>query len=164
MPQTQKVDDGFVVAIHYALHVDGKLVDASPATQPLQFIQGMGHLVPGLEHELYDMSPGDHKTVRVTPKDGYGEPDPAAFMDVPREAFPANVPLTPGTELQLQDRAGQPTYARIQSVSDEIIRLNMNHPLAGKTLEFDVTIADVRPATPEEVAHGHVHTGTTPSA
>jgi FKBP-type peptidyl-prolyl cis-trans isomerase SlyD len=80
-------------------------------------------------------------------------------MDVPREAFPAGVPLIPGTELQLQDKTGHPVYARIQSVSDQVIRLNMKHPLAGKTLDFAVTIAAVRAATEDEVAHGHVHTG-----
>ncbi len=159
MTDELKVDDGAVVSIHYTLHVNGLLVDASRETEPLQFIQGMGHIVPGLEHELYDMHVGEHKSVRVIAKDGYGEVDSAAFMDVPREAFPTGVPLNPGTELQLQDKAGHPVYARIQAVSEAVIRLNMNHPLAGKTLDFDVTIADVRPATADEVAHGHVHTG-----
>ncbi len=159
MPENLKVDDGVVVSIHYTLHVDGQLVDASSETEPLQFIQGMGHIIPGLEHELYDMQIGERKSVRVAPEQGYGLPDEAAFMDVPREAFPAGVPLEPGTELQLQDRAGHPVYARIQGISDQVIRLNMNHPLAGKTLDFDVTIAGVRQATADEVAHGHVHTG-----
>ena len=148
--------------MQYTLHVDGQLVDASSETEPLQFIQGMGHIIPGLEHELYDMQIGERKAVRVAPSDGYGEVDAAAFMDVPREAFPTGVPLVPGTELQLQDRTGHPAYARIQAVPDEVIRLNMNHPLAGKTLDFDVTIAAVRPATEEEVAHGHIHTGDHP--
>ncbi len=163
MTEALKVDDGVVVSMHYTLHVDGQLVDASSESKPLQFIQGMGHIIPGLEHELYDMRIGDHKSVRVAAKDGYGEVDEAAFMDVPRGSFPANVPLDPGTELQLQDRNGHPVYARIQAVSPEVIRLNMNHPLAGKTLDFDVTIASMRPATEEEVAHGHVHTGGQPA-
>ncbi len=164
MAETLKVDDGVVVSMHYALHVDGRLVDASSEAEPLQFIQGMGHIIPGLEHELYDMEVGQRKTVRVSASDGYGELDEAAYMDVPREAFPAGVPLEPGTELQLQDKAGHPVYARIQAISDSVIRLNMNHPLAGKTLDFDVTIAAVRAATADEVAHGHVHTGTTSEA
>ncbi len=159
MDETLKVDDGVVVSLQYTLHVDGQLVDSSTATQPLQFIQGMGHIIPGLEHQLYDMKLGERKSVRVTPKDGYGIPDEAAFMDVPREAFPAGVPLEIGTELQLQDHAGHPVYARIDAISEVVVRLNMNHPLAGKVLDFDVTIAGMRPATPEEVSHGHVHTG-----
>lgn len=154
-----KVDDGVVVSMHYTLHVDGELVDASSESEPLQFIQGMGHIVPGLEHQLYDMKPGERKSVRVKPIDGYGLPDEAAFMDVPVGAFPTDVPLEAGTELQLQDKAGHPVYARIQDISDQVIRLNMNHPLAGKTLDFEVTIAGMRPATEDEVSHGHVHTG-----
>jgi len=162
MTKALKVDDGVVVSMHYSLHVDGQLVDVSSEAEPLQFIQGMGHIIPGLEHELYDMQIGERKTVRVAPVDGYGEVDTAAFMDVPRQAFPVGVPLIPGTELQLQDQTGHPAYARIQSVSDQVIRLNMNHPLAGKTLDFEVTIAAVRPASEDEVAHGHVHTGEHP--
>jgi FKBP-type peptidyl-prolyl cis-trans isomerase SlyD len=159
MAEALKVGDGVVVSMQYTLHVEGKLVDASSEAEPLQFIQGMGHIIPGLEHELYDMQIGESKTVRVSPVDGYGEVDTEAFMDVPREAFPDGVPLVPGTELQLQDKAGHPAYARIQSVSDQVLRLNMNHPLAGRTLDFEVTIAAVRAATEDEVAHGHVHTG-----
>lgn len=159
MKDALRVDDGVVVSMHYTLHVDGQLVDASSESKPLQFIQGMGHIIPGLEHELYDMQVGDQKSVRVSASDGYGEVDEAAFMDVPRESFPANVPPAPGTELQLQDKNGHPVYARIQAVSPEVIRLNMNHPLAGKTLDFEVTIASMRPATDEEISHGHVHTG-----
>jgi FKBP-type peptidyl-prolyl cis-trans isomerase SlyD len=154
-----KVDDGHVVSMHYSLHVDGKLVDTSSSGEPLQFIQGMGHIIPGLEHELYDMRVGDEKKVSVSPGEGYGEHDPAAFMDVPRSAFPADVPLQVGTELELRDQSGHPAQARIETVSDDNIRLDMNHPLAGKNLDFDVRITDLRPATEDEVSHGHVHTG-----
>jgi FKBP-type peptidyl-prolyl cis-trans isomerase SlyD len=143
--------------MHYALHVDGQLVDSSEGSEPLQFIQGMGHIIPGLEHELYDMRIGDSKRVVVDAKDGYGEIDPDAFMDVPRHAFPSNVPLETGTELELRDQSGHPVYARIDSISNDNVHLNMNHPLAGKELHFDVKIADLRHATDEEISHGHVH-------
>ena len=159
MPESLKVDDGNVVSMHYTLRVDDEVVDTSVGGEPLQFIQGMGHIIPGLEHELYDMKIGDSKNVTVSPKDGYGESDDAAFMDVPREAFPTDVPLERGTELELRDQSGHPVYARVQDVSEENIRLDMNHPLAGKELHFDVTIAGLRAATEEEVSHGHVHTG-----
>jgi FKBP-type peptidyl-prolyl cis-trans isomerase SlyD len=152
-----KVDDGQVVSMHYTLHVDGKVVDSSEAGEPLQFIQGMGHIIPGLEYELYDMKIGESKNITVPPKDGYGETDETAFMDVPREAFPTDVPLEKGTELELRDQSGQPMFARVDAVSEESIRLNMNHPLAGKELHFDIKIAGLRPATEEEVSHRHVH-------
>jgi FKBP-type peptidyl-prolyl cis-trans isomerase SlyD len=141
----------------YVLQVDGKIVDSSESSEPLQFIQGMGHIIPGLEHELYDMQVGDNKTVVVQAKDGYGEVDPEAYMDVPREAFPTEIPLEKGTELELRDQSGHPMLARIDTISSDNIRLNMNHPLAGKELHFDVKIAGLRPATDEEVSHGHVH-------
>ncbi len=159
MSDETKVDDGKVVSMHYTLHVEGKLVDTSEGGEPLQFIQGMGHIIPGLEHELYDMQVGDSKNVTVSAKDGYGEADADAFMEVPRDAFPDTVPLVKGTELELRDQSGHPVYARIDRVTEKDVRLNMNHPLAGKELHFDVTIAAVRPATEEEVSHGHVHTG-----
>ncbi len=151
------VDDGQVISMHYTLHVDGKLVDTSEGGEPLQFIQGMGHIIPGLEHELYDMKVGDSKRVNVQPGKGYGVVDEEAYMDVPRKAFPANIPLELGTELQLRDQSGNPMYARIETISDENIRLDMNHPLAGKVLIFDVKIAGIRPAAEEEVLHGHIH-------
>lgn len=159
MSDDLKVDDGKVVSMHYTLHVDGRVVDSSEGGEPLQFIQGMGHIIPGLEHQLYDMQVGDAKSITVSPREGYGETDETAFMDVPRQAFPDNVPLDKGTELELRDQAGNPVYARIDGVSDDNIRLDMNHPLAGKELNFDVKIAGLRDATEEEVSHGHVHSG-----
>ncbi len=160
MEETTKMDqvnDGQVVSMHYTLLVDGKVVDSSEGGDPLQFIQGMGHIIPGLEHELYEMKVGESKHVTVQPQEGYGETDDTAFMDVPRDAFPADVPLERGTELELRDQSGHPMFARVDQVSEENVRLNMNHPLAGKELNFDVKIAGLRPATEEEVSHGHVH-------
>ncbi len=157
MTENAKVDDGQVVSMHYTLHVDGEMVDTSQGAEPLQFIQGMGHIIPGLEHELYDMHVGESKKVSVAPQDGYGKVDPEAFMEVPRSAFPAEVPLKVGTQLELKDKSGHPSMARIDSVTDENVLLDMNHPLAGKQLDFDVTIAALRTATDEEVSHGHVH-------
>lgn len=158
MTEQTKIDDGQVVSMHYTLHVDGRVVDSSEGGTPLQFIQGMGHIVPGLEHQLYEMKVGDSKEVTVAAKDGYGEVDTEAFMDVPREAFPENVPVNEGTELELRDQSGHPVYARIEEVQDKNVRLNMNHPLAGKELHFAVKIADLRPATQDEISHGHIHT------
>jgi FKBP-type peptidyl-prolyl cis-trans isomerase SlyD len=158
MSEIAKVNDGQVVTMHYTLHVDGEMVDTSHGAEPLQFIQGMGHIIPGLEHELYDLHVGESKKVSVAAKDGYGPVDPAAFMDVPRSAFPSDVPMQVGTKLELKDKSGHPSIARIADVTDARIVLDMNHPLAGKQLDFDVTIAALRPATEEEVSHGHVHT------
>ncbi len=158
MAELKKVDDGQVVSMHYALQVNGQVLDSSEGGEPLQFIQGMGHIISGLERELYEMKIGDSKKVIVAAKDGYGEIDMEAFMDVPRDSFPTDVPAEIGIELELRDQSDHPVYARIETVSADNVRLNMNHPLAGKELHFDVKIADLRPATDEEVSHGHVHT------
>jgi FKBP-type peptidyl-prolyl cis-trans isomerase SlyD len=159
MSEEMKVDEGRVVSMHYTLHVDGKVVDTSEGGEPLQFIQGMGHIIPGLEHELYDMKVGDKKDVVVAAKDGYGELNEDSYMDVPRDSFPPDVPLKEGIEMELRDQNDHPMYARIDQVADDHVRLNMNHPLAGKELHFSVQIAHLRAATDEEVSHGHVHSG-----
>ncbi len=115
MTESMKVEDGHVVSMHYTLHVDGEMVDTSQGSEPLQFIQGMGHIIPGLEHELYDMQVGESKTVAVEPKDGYGDVDSDAFMEAPRDAFPADIPLEVGTQLELKDKSGHPSIARIEA-------------------------------------------------
>jgi FKBP-type peptidyl-prolyl cis-trans isomerase SlyD len=158
MTESGKVDDGQVVAMHYTLHVDGEMVDTSKGAEPLQFIQGMGHIIPGLERQIYDMQVGESKRLSIEPQDGYGEMDIEAFMDVPCDSFPGEIPMEVGTQLELKDKSGHPSIARIDAVTGDHVRLNMNHPLAGKRLDFEITIESVRPATEDEVSHGHVHT------
>ena len=157
MAEEMKVNDGQVVSMHYTLHVDDQVADSSEGGEPLVFIQGQGHIIPGLEQALYDLKVGDTKQLVVAAADGYGEVDAEAFMQVPREAFPPDVPLKIGTEMELRDQSDHPVYARIEQISEKDIRLNMNHPLAGKELHFSVKIAGLRPATDEEISHGHVH-------
>ena len=157
MSDTMKVEDAFVISMDYTLQVDGQVMDTSEGSDPLEFIQGQHHIIPGLENALYGMSIGDSKKVVVSAKDGYGEVDKEAYMDVPRGEFPPDVPAKVGTELELRDQTDHLVYARIEEVTKENIRLNMNHPLAGKELHFDVKITAIRPATDEEISHGHVH-------
>lgn len=151
------VQDGQVVLMEYSLHVGGELIDTSAGREPLEFLQGAGNIIPGLEDELYGLEIGEAKNVTVAAEDGYGELDPDAFIDVPREQFPAEIPLEVGVELQVQDESGHPMMARIDSVDDDNVRLDFNHPLAGKELVFDVKIVGLRDATDEEMEHGHVH-------
>ena len=157
MSEVLKVQDGQVVSMDYTLRVDGEVMDSSNGHEPLEFLQGAGNIIPGLEQELYGMSVGDSKLVIVQPEDGYGLVDPEAFVDFPREEFPANIPLEKGVEIQVTDENGHPMGARIHSVSDESVKLDFNHPLAGKQLHFDAKIVGLREATSEEHAHGHVH-------
>jgi len=157
MNELQKVEDGLVVSMDYILHVDGELVDESTEKEPLEFIQGSGGIIPGLEKALYGMAIGDSKVVQVSAKDGYGEVDEDAFSDVPRDQFPDDIPLEEGIELQVRDEDGSMMQACIDNISDTTIRLDFNHPLAGMDLLFNIKIVGLRQATAEELEHGHVH-------
>ena len=157
MSEELTVQDGQVVSMEYTLKVDGVVTDSSEGREPLQYVHGAGNIIPGLEREMTGMTVGDSKDVTVLAAEGYGEQDDSAFMDVPREQFPDEIPMQVGTELQVQNQAGQPMFARIEQVGDQSVRLNFNHPLASKDLHFNVKVVDLREATPEEIEHGHVH-------
>ncbi len=157
MSDELKVQNGQVVSMDYTLHVNGELLDTSEGREPLEFLQGSGNIIPGLERELYGMVIGESKDVTVAPADGYGTVDPQAYVEVPRNQFPEEIPMKTGTEIQVRDQSGQPMYARIEEVGDETVKLNFNHPLAGKELQFNVKIVRLRSATDEEVNHGHAH-------
>lgn len=148
-----------VVTLDYLLKLDdGEEIDRSDNLDPFQFLQGHGQIIPGLERELYGMQVGDEKQVTVAPADGYGEFDPNDFDTVPRDIFPADMELTEGQQLQLRDAdSGQVYQATVSELDDENVVLDFNHPLAGETLIFQIKIADLRAATSEELAHGHVH-------
>ena len=152
------INKDVVVSLDYKLHVDGELIDSSEQDYPIQFLQGRGEIIPGLENELYGMKVGEQKQVIVPPAQGYGEFDPEAFAEIPRSEFPKDFPLEPEVEVQLRDEDGEVVDAYIESVDDKLVYLNLNHPLAGKELHFSVTVVELREPTPEELEHGHVHT------
>lgn len=157
MSDATEVRDGQVVSMEYTLTVDDEVLDSSEGEAPLEFLQGGGNIIPGLERALYGMKVGESKSVVVAPGDAYGEFDDEAFTNVPREDFPPDVPLEEGTELHVTDDDGEESTAYIDSFDDQSVRLDFNHPLAGAELHFDVKIVGLREATPEELAHGHVH-------
>jgi FKBP-type peptidyl-prolyl cis-trans isomerase SlyD len=153
------VQEGVVVSMEYTLHVDGELLDSSEGQGPLQFLAGYGNIVSGLENEMMGMKIGDSKDVIVQPVDGYGEFDEEAFMKVPRNQFPKDMPVEVETELTVRDDEGQARYARIENVEGDVVTLNFNHPLAGAELHFNVKVVALREPNAEEVDHGHVHEG-----
>jgi FKBP-type peptidyl-prolyl cis-trans isomerase SlyD len=157
MSDILKVEDGQVVAMDYTLRVDGEVVDTSEGHEPLEFLQGVGSIIPGLERELYGMAVGESKKVVVAAVDAYGEFDKEALVEVPKGEFPAQVPLQLGIGLEVQAQNGETLHGRISNIGDETVELDFNHPLAGKELHFDVTIAALREASDEELLHGHVH-------
>ena len=153
----EQIADDVVVSLDYTLTVDNEVVDTSEDSEPIVFLQGHGNIIPGLEQALYGLAVGDQKEVVVQPADGYGELDPEAFADVPRKEFPPQIPMEVGIELQMRDKSGDILDARIDAVDEDTVRLDFNHPLAGKQLNFSVTVVSLRSASPEELEHGHVH-------
>jgi FKBP-type peptidyl-prolyl cis-trans isomerase SlyD len=153
-----QITDGMVVAIHYTLTDDaGSWIDSSSGGDPLEYLHGHGNIVPGLEKELAGKKAGDALKVRVAPKDGYGEHDPRGRGKVPRDSFPDDIELEPGMQFSGEGANGEEHVVWIAAVEKDHVVVDQNHPLAGQTLHFDVKIETVRPATSEELAHGHVH-------
>jgi len=153
------VQNGVVVSMEYTLKIDGEVIDSSEGQDPLEFLTGHGNIIAGLESEMIGMKVGESKDVVVAPEDGYGEYDEEAYLDVPKNQFPADMPVEEGLELTVRDDEGQARYARIESVEGETVRLNFNHPLAGDELHFNVKVVSLREPTGEELEHGHVHQG-----
>ena len=157
MGQVIVIKDDMVVSMDYTLHVDGEVVDSSNGKEPIEFLQGGGEIVYGLEQALYGMAAGESKHVVVVAEEGYGDVDPEAYGEFPLREFPEDVPLEPGVELNIRDEDGHSLEAVIESVGKNTVRLNFNHPLAGKDLRFDVTVVGMRAASKEELSHGHAH-------
>jgi FKBP-type peptidyl-prolyl cis-trans isomerase SlyD len=157
--QTESVEKGQVVTMEYTLHVDGEMLDSSKENGPLEFLAGYNNIISGLEREMIGMKVGEDKNVVVAPKDGYGEIDSKAFMEMKRSEFPQEIPVEVGVELNMSDKEGNQRYARIDSVSSDLVRLDLNHPLAGRELHFIVKVVGLREPTQEELQHGHVHVG-----
>ena len=142
-----------VVTIHYTLKDDAdKVIDSSSGSEPLAYLHGHGNIIPGLERELAGKSVGERLTVRVPAAEGYGEYDRALVQKVPRRALKGIANLKVGMRLQAGHQAVTVTH-----IAGDMVTLDGNHPLAGQNLNFDVEITAVRPATEEELAHGHVH-------
>ena len=153
-----KVGSGSAVAIDYKLHLgDGKVVDESTQEEPLSYIHGQGQIVSGLEQALEGLSPGDQKSVVVPPDEGYGETDPERVQEVPRSVFPAELEPAVGMQLMAHGPGGEAVPVTIRELKAKSVVVDLNHPLAGKTLHFEVKVRDVRAATEEELSHGHVH-------
>jgi FKBP-type peptidyl-prolyl cis-trans isomerase SlyD len=146
-PPAAAIENGSMVKIEYTLKDDaGAVLDTNKGKDALTFTQGQRQIVPGLEKALVGMRTGEEKKVTVKPEDGYGKVDPKAQMEVSKEAVPADA-LKVGTQLQGRSPTGQPILARVKEIKDKSVVLDMNHPLAGKTLYFDVKILGVeRPA------------------
>jgi FKBP-type peptidyl-prolyl cis-trans isomerase SlyD len=146
-----------VVSFHYTLRDEqGNVLDASGTRGPLSYLHGKNNIIPGLEEALEGKAAGDKVEVTVPPEQGYGARSESLVQIVPRDRFTEGAEIMPG----MQMRASGPQGARLVTVlrvERDFVTVDANHPLAGRTLHFSVEVADVRKATHEEIAHGHVH-------
>jgi FKBP-type peptidyl-prolyl cis-trans isomerase SlyD len=159
MAMDDRVQENDVVTIHYTLTVDDEIWDSTEGEfmEPIQFLIGQGLLIPGLEQALYGMQIGERRHIHLGPEMAYGELDEESFATVRKKDMPPEVPLEEGVELEMSDDEGDVIVGRISQVKGDKVLLDFNHPLAGKNLDFEIEILARRPATEEELAHGHVH-------
>ena len=146
-----------VVSIAYTLKDDaGEVIDSSAGGDPLVYIQGAGNLVSGLEKALEGRVKGDHVVVSVSPAEGYGSRDESLIRKIPVRKL-ANGKAVVGQRVRVQTDQG-PLILLVTAVHGDYATVDPNHPLSGKTLNFEVDVVEVRDATAEELHHGHVHT------
>lgn len=144
------VAEGKLVSLEYTLTLDDQtVVDSNVGDKPLTYTHGSHQIVPGLEKALDGMAVGDTKQVTVAPADGYGETDPKALQEVQKQLIPPDA-LKVGTRLQGKTPSGQMVYPRVAEIKDDTVVLDFNHPLAGKTLHFDVKVLNVQQAQTEQ--------------
>jgi FKBP-type peptidyl-prolyl cis-trans isomerase SlyD len=157
MTNPTAVADDVVVEIEYTLTVEGEILDSSEAEGPLAYLHGHDNIVPGLEKELSGKKVGESVSVTVSPEEGYGRYDEEAAAHVPREEIPADVPIEEGVEIIMEDEDGSVMAAMITWVGADEVKLDFNHPLAGRELGFEVKVVGLREPTEEEMEHGHAH-------
>ena len=152
------IDKNKVVSLNYTLtSVTGEVLDKSEADSPLDYLHGSGNLIPGLEKALEGKKTGDHLTVTVPPEEGYGLYDDGLILNLKKDRFDTENDVKIGMEFSGQTEDGEFHIFRVVSIKGDKVKVDGNHVLAGQTLNFDVSIAGIREATEEEIAHGHLH-------
>jgi FKBP-type peptidyl-prolyl cis-trans isomerase SlyD len=145
-----------VVSLVYVLKDDsGEILDQSGADAPLEYLHGRGNIIPGLEKALEGKAAGESFSLTVAPEDGYGPYHDQLVAEVPRDRFPEGE-LEVGTQFEAHEDGGVHVVT-VTGIEADKVTLDANHPLAGVTLHFAVTVAGVREASEEELAHGHIH-------
>ena len=156
------IEKHHVVAVHYTLNAledngEKSFIEKTDADNPFTFLYGVGMMLPKFEEELQGMSAGEQKSFTITAEEGYGEKQDDATVQLPVEMFEQSGMPPVGAILPLQDPEGNHLNAIVLEVSPEAVTVDLNHPMAGKTLHFDIEVVATRPATEEELAHGHAH-------
>lgn len=143
--------------MHYTLkNAEGEIIDQSEQQEPLVYIHGHGQIIPGLENAMDGRILGDKFQISIPPESGYGEFNQAMIQKVPLSMFDTVEPIEPGMQFHAETSNGMQVVT-VVAVDDNEVTLDGNHPLAGQNLHFEVEILQIRPATTEELDHGHVH-------
>lgn len=155
-----QISQNTVASIDYNLKdADGQVLDTSEGREPLTYLHGAGNLIPGLESALEGNEPGDTVSVTVDPSEGYGERDENLIQQVPKQAFEGVDQVESGMRFQATDEQGERRIVTVTGVEGDEVTVDANHPLAGQSLNFEVSVVDVREASQEEIEHGHAHSG-----
>ena len=154
-----KITQNAVVEFSYDLEVDGQIVDRTTNEKPLDYIHGTGSLLPKLEAQIEGMEPGDKFDVTLSPADGYGEVDPSRIIDLPKSAFEVNGEvredlLVPGNTIPMMNSMGGVIPGVVIEVTEDSVKMDLNHQMAGKTLHFTGEILTVREATEKDLTEG----------
>jgi FKBP-type peptidyl-prolyl cis-trans isomerase 2 len=142
--KTLVVSEGKSVKVHYTLTVDGKVMDSSNGREPLQFKAGSHQMIPGFEKAVMGMKVGEKKSFKVSPEEGYGLEDPKAIQDVLKTQLPPDITPTAGMTLYAKTKDGKRFPVKIVEVKKDVVVMDFNHPLAGKTLNFDVEVVEIK--------------------
>ena len=152
-----QVADNMAVSIHYTLtNDDGEVLDSSIGDEVLVYLHGGGNIISGLEKALHGKATGDKFNVRIAPEDAYGELMEEMIQVISRDMFEGIDNIEVGMQFHADVSSGTGVVT-VVNIEDDDITIDGNHPLAGLALTFDVEVIDVRPATEEEAAHGHIH-------
>lgn len=156
------IENNHVVAVNYKLHTieangEQVFVEETTAENPLTYLHGVGMMIPKFEDEMNGLSAGDKKSFTISPEEGYGTIDPNAVAQLPLDMFSESGLPPVGAMLPLTDDQGNQFRAVVAEVTDTAVVADLNHPMAGKTLNFEVEVVATRPATEEELEHGHAH-------
>jgi FKBP-type peptidyl-prolyl cis-trans isomerase 2 len=137
------IEEGKKVKFHYTLTVDDQVVQTSEGQQPLAYTHGSGEIIPGLASELEGMNEGEEKCVLVSAEKAYGKVNPEAFKEVPRSSLPEGLVPERDMMLQAHSQEGQEILVRVSDIKENSIIVDLNHPLAGKDLKFDVKVVSI---------------------
>ena len=154
-----KIEKDLVASFDYTLKgEDGSVLDTSDGGEPLSYLHGSGNIIPGLENELTGRDAGDTFLATIEPKEAYGEYTDELVFSVTKDKFDDPKEVEEGLHFQAEI-SGELRLCTVSKIDGDNAEVNANHPLAGMTLHFEVTVRNVREAAAEEIEHGHVHDG-----